>query len=291
VTTFFLFVFGAAIGSFLNVVILRYDPRKLLLGKSLLGRSRCPRCGKILRWFELVPLVSFAVQLGRCRTCGVRLSIQYPLVEILSGLIFVLVPIHLKTFYFLLSTFHFTALSALWVLVFLALLVIFFIDLRLSIIPDETNLFLGLLGILIVFAGQSYFGPSQGSFLGGYSLIFGLRTGVGIWFNHILAALGAGALFAFIIFVTRGRGMGMGDLKLAIPLGLVFGWPDIIIVLGLSFIIGSIFGVGAIALRRKNLKSSVPFGPFLVAASALVFFFGQDMVGLYFKFFNGFFNF
>lgn len=290
-TTFFLFVFGAAIGSFLNVVILRYDPRKLLLGKSLLGRSRCPRCGKILRWFELVPLVSFAVQLGRCRTCGVRLSIQYPLVEILSGLIFVLVPIHLKTFYFLLSTFHFTALSALWVLVFLALLVIFFIDLRLSIIPDETNLFLGLLGILIVFAGQSYFGPSQGSFLGGYSLIFGLRTGVGIWFNHILAALGAGALFAFIIFVTRGRGMGMGDLKLAIPLGLVFGWPDIIIVLGLSFIIGSIFGVGAIALRRKNLKSSVPFGPFLVAASALVFFFGQDMVGLYFKFFNGFFNF
>jgi len=291
VTTFFLFVFGAAIGSFLNVVILRYDPRKLLLGKSLLGRSRCPRCGKILRWFELVPLVSFAVQLGRCRTCGVRLSIQYPLVEILSGLIFVLVPIHLKTFYFLLSTFHFPALSALWVLVFLALLVIFFIDLRLSIIPDETNLFLGLLGILIVFAGQSYFGPSQGSFLGGYSLIFGLRTGVGIWFNHILAALGAGALFAFIIFVTRGRGMGMGDLKLAIPLGLVFGWPDIIIVLGLSFIIGSIFGVGAIALRRKNLKSSVPFGPFLVAASALVFFFGQDMVGLYFKFFNGFFNF
>ncbi len=285
-TTFFLFVFGAAIGSFLNVVILRHDTRKFLLGKSLLGRSHCPHCRKTLSPAELIPIVSFIIQRGRCRTCRTRLSLQYPIVEILGGLIFFFVPPQIKTFYFALSPFELVALSALWVLVFLSLLVVFFIDLRLSIIPDEANLFLGLLGISIIALGRNYFGPTTGSFLGGYSLIFGLRTSMGIWLNHFLAAAVAAALFALIIFATRGRGMGMGDLKLAIPLGLIFGWPDIILVLGLSFIIGSIFGLGGVALRRKNLKSSIPFGPFLAAASALVFFFGETLVGSYFKLLN-----
>lgn len=285
-TTLFLFVLGTAVGSFLNVVILRYDPEKFLFGQALLGRSRCRSCRRTLRWFELVPIISFLIQRGRCRTCKARLNIQYPVVEILGGLIFIFVPRQIKIFYFALPAVHLAALSTLWILVFLTLLLVFFIDLRLFIIPDEANVFLGLLGILIIAVGRSYFGPAQGSFLGAYSLIFGLRVGIGIWLNHFLAVLVALALFALIIFITRGRGMGMGDLKLAVPLGFVFGWPDVILVLGLGFVIGSVFGFYAIACRRKNLKSFVPFGPFLAAASALVFFFGQEIVGVYFRLFN-----
>lgn len=283
--TFFTFLFGAAIGSFLNVVILRYSPEKFLLGKSLLGRSHCPHCRKVLRWFELAPIVSFLIQRGRCRACGARLNAQYPIVETLSGMIFVFVPLRLYPLFFIHNSL-FYILSLLWILVFLILLLIFFIDLRLSIIPDETNLFLGLLGILIVFSSRAYFGLAQGSFLGSYSLIFGLRSGTSIWLNHFFAAFIAGALFVFIILVTRGRGMGMGDLKFAIPLGFAFGWPDIILVLGLSFIIGSFFGAYVIVRRGKSFKSRVPFGPFLALAAALVFFFGETFVGAYFKLFG-----
>ena len=247
-----LFIFGVVIGSFLNVVTLRYDGEHFLLDtKAIGGRSQCMHCKKTLRWFELIPIVSFIIQGGRCRQCKARLNIQYPIVELLSGLIFVFVPLTVGP----------SALAAtLWVAAFEALLVMAVIDIRLGIIPDEINIFLGVVGILLAIA------PGwEGS----------------VVLSTVIGAAVAGVFFAILIGVTRGKGMGMGDLKLAIPLGLIFGWPDIIFVLAFSFIIGAAVGVLAIARGKSSMKSTLPFGPFLALGAATMFFWGAPLIGWY----------
>ncbi|MEK9180556.1 MAG: prepilin peptidase [Patescibacteria group bacterium] len=277
---FFLFILGSAVGSFLNVVALRYKPDKFLFGRQILGRSHCPHCRHKLSWFELVPLLSFAFQLGRCRNCQKNISWRYPIVEIISGLIFVFIPLALFSAYLLPTTYY--LLSFLWVFIFSVLLLVALIDLRLSIIPDEVHTLL-----LVAGAGLTYLERDlalfERSFLGSYSLIFGF--GENIWTNHIIAAIVGGLIFGFVIFVTRGRGMGMGDLKLAIPLGFIFGWPDIFVLIGLSFVVGALVGVYVILFRHLHFKSAIPFGPFLVAGSALVFFFGKELADFYFGLF------
>ncbi len=277
---FLLFVLGASVGSFLNVVSLRYNPDKFLFGRSLLGRSRCPHCGRTLHWFELVPVLSFILQLGRCRHCRAALSLEYPITEILSGLIFVFIPTRLKSPYFILNLYSmFSVISALWILVFVALLLVALIDIRLSIIPDELNIALLVLGIILIFTSQPGFGLAGGSFLESFAPLFGFREN--IWVNHVLGALVAGLFFLGLIFITRGRGIGMGDLKLAVPLGLIFGWPDTIFIVGVAFVIGSLFGAYIMLFQGKTLKSYLPLGPFLVGSAAIIFFFGQQLMRFY----------
>ena len=270
-----LFVFGLAVGSFLDVLASRYNPDKFLLSYEITrGRSKCQSCGKELKWFELVPIISFVLQAGRCRTCKARLSFEYPLVETLSGLIFVLVP----------RIFSSWTVAGLWILVFLTLLLITLIDLRLNLIPDEASIFLVILGALLIILTASRFSLVEGSFLGPYAALAGLRQN--IWFNHLIAAISSGLFFWLIIVITRGRGMGGGDLKLGAALGVIFGWPDILALLALAFIIGSLFGLGGILRRKKTLKSAMPFGPYLTLASGIVFFFGGDLARSYLKLLN-----
>jgi prepilin signal peptidase PulO-like enzyme (type II secretory pathway) len=277
----FYFLLGAAIGSFLNVVALRYDPDRFLFSKSLGGRSHCPHCKKTLRWFELVPLVSFVAQRGRCLRCNARISFRYPLVELVSGLIFVFVPLRLVVIFPYLLPIAYCLLSAIWVLVFELLLLMALIDLRHFIIPDEVNILLGICGV--AFAAFLAKAASTVSFTGNLAALFSVSQNP--WITH-----GAGALFGFLLFgaiiaITRGRGMGMGDLKLAIPLGFLFGWPDIVMVAVCSFIIGAAYGVWVMAFRGKHLKSAVPFGPFLALGATLVFLFGYELASAYFSFF------
>ncbi|MBI2033632.1 MAG: prepilin peptidase [Candidatus Liptonbacteria bacterium] len=279
-----LFLFGLAVGSFLDVIATRYNPNKFLLEKKVIGgRSRCAKCGKELGWFELVPVISFALQAGRCRSCKAKLSLEYPLVEILCGLIFVFVPFQVLTPS---NIQHLTSYLAafLWILVFLTLLLITLIDLRLNLIPDEANIFLVILGVLLIILTASHFSLAEGSFLGPYAAITGLRQN--IWLNHLIAAISSGLFFGLLIVITRGRGMGGGDLKLGAALGVVFGWPDILAILASAFIIGSLFSLVWILRRKKTLKSAMPFGPFLAIASVLIFFFGGDLARLYLKFLN-----
>jgi prepilin signal peptidase PulO-like enzyme (type II secretory pathway) len=255
-----LFAFGLAIGSFLNVVALRYDGDRFLLSTKLIGgRSHCEQCGKTLRWFELVPLVSFVAQGGRCRRCKTPLSIQYPIIELLSGIIFVSVPLALGVDASAVTPF--ALLAALWIVVFEALLVMTLIDIRLGIIPDEINIFLAIVGMLLLLVPA----PLD-------------ATAVLV---KIIAALGAGAFFALLIAVTRGKGMGMGDLKLAIPLGLLFGWPEIVLVLMAAFVIGAVVGVIAIARGTNSMKGTLPFGPFLALGAVTAFFWGAPIIGWY----------
>jgi len=287
------FLIGLAIGSFLNVVVFRYFPEESFFCnlKKCDGRSRCMFCDKTLAWYELIPLVSFFAQIGRCRSCGSKISWQYPLVELAGGLSFLL-PFYFKTIPELNSAFisqpvYFWIFSAAWIAVFLIFTAIWAIDCKFGIIPDELNLSLAALGILLA-AEKGFYGYfsqfGQGSFIGSFSMLFGLREN--IWVNHFAAAVFGLSLIGLIILATRGRGMGIGDLKLAAALGLIFGWPDIIFVLVFSFVIGSIYGIYLLIKKMKGLKDSVPFGPFLVLGALTLFFFGQNILSYYFRFFD-----
>ncbi|MDO8574079.1 MAG: prepilin peptidase [bacterium] len=289
---FWLFGLGLAVGSFINVLSLRYDPDRFLLNTKVMGgRSFCPHCRNKLKWFELVPLLSFVWLRGRCRTCQTKISFQYPIVELASALIFVLVPAFLKTSNIQLltsghqnSTFYFL-FSIFYISVFTALLLISLIDIRLKLIPDEANIFIAILAVPTIILQSSKFGFTSGSFLGSYAGIFGLREN--IWLNHGLALLFGVIFFLALILITRGRGMGVGDLKLAGALGLVFGWPDIVLITALSFILGSILSLPSLIMGKKGMKSFLPFGPFLALASLVVYFFGHDLTRMYFNLFSG----
>ena len=288
-----LFVFGTVIGSFLNVVASRYREDKFLFNSKILGgRSRCPQCRRQLRWYELIPLFSFLLQIGRCRGCGKNISWQYPIVEFLSVLIF-LIPIYFYS-YFQISQ-HILAdhllvwyywLSAVWVLAGLLMLLLSVIDYYHYLIPDETVIGIAVLGILGAFLKFYYQDliSWEASFVGHYAAL--IAWPVNIFWSHIIAGL-TGLLFFGLIFVaTKGRGMGFGDVKLAGAIGLLMGWPDSILAFALAFIIGSIGGLILMALNRKKFRQPIPFGPYLVVGVFVTIFFGFQIVDYYFKLFG-----
>ncbi len=304
-----LFLVGISVGSFINVISLRYNPEEKILSKRTIGgRSCCPYCHKKLRWFELIPLLSFLRQTGKCRGCGRFLFWQYPLVEFLTGIIFVAVPLKILNFQFLptfqsgsrlfvgtISNFQIISkisilTAIIWVLVFIVFLLIAIIDFRHYIIPDQLNLLLAFLGFLLLASNQLTNLPisqSTNSFLGYYGALINpfSNSPAGEWANHLFAAFIAMLFFGAIIVFTRGKGMGWGDFKLAGALGLIFGWPDVLIAVMLSFVIGSVISVILMLRRKKTMKDPVPFGPFLVIGATTVFFFGYQLVNLYFKLF------
>lgn len=228
---YFIFLVGLSVGSFVNVLIDR-----LPKGEDILfGRSHCDFCKKTLRWYELVPLLSFFIQRGRCRRCKKQLSWQYPLVEVATGVGFV--------FFLQGQAFEARQGLALWgvMLIFISLLVIFVADFKTFIIPDSMVI-LGVAGALL-----------QGR-------AFEAHQGSALW----LSALSASSFFLFLWAITKGHGMGFGDVKLAFLLGLLLGFPQIVIALYVAFLTGAVVGVILIVGRKKSLKSHVPFGPFLI---------------------------
>lgn len=290
----FLFVIGLLAGSFLNVVSLRYKPEFYLFQGTGGGRSKCPHCGKKITWLELFPVLSFVFLGGKCSECKKKISWQYPIVEIISGLVTLGVPFVLEKMYMAKQLFligepvgWFFALSLFWILVFYLLIVAAIIDWRFKIVPNEINLILAVLGILIIFVLDYFgkFGLTEGSFLGRYSSMFGWRMGSALM-NHFGAAVLAVVIFGAIFAFSRGRGMGMGDVKLAGALGVLFGWPDVSLIIILSFIIGAIVGIKIIISKKGGAKTLIPFSPFLVISSFLVFFFGEAMITGYFGLFG-----
>ncbi len=284
------FAFGLALGSFLNVVGLRYEGRGGLFNWRRGGlRSHCLYCRRNLRWYELVPLFSFFIQLGRCNRCHKKISWQYPLVELAGGLA-LLLPFY---FYQYFGIFYrsinqepvaqYYLITLIFTLAALAMILLTIIDWRLQIIPDQINLFLAGLGLfngLILLTAPVNF---SGSFLKNYAVLFG-GPGI-IFFNHILAALAGLLFFGLIIAASRGRAMGAGDMKLAGALGLLIGWPDIGMLIAVAFIAGAIWGLFLLTFKFKKLKSSVPFGPFIVIGFWITVLFGYRIIDWYFSIF------
>jgi len=284
---FALFVVGLAFGSFLNVVTLRYSPERGFYHKEhFSGRSHCPHCHKILSWYELIPLASYMIQRGRCRTCQSRLTVQYPLVELTSGLIFLFVPLTLKGLFLMPIPNYYPLLivaSIIWIVAMLFLLATFIIDLRHYIIPNSVSLTLFIVALIWIVIGwkTGVFSEIYGaSFLKQYAVIFPSFSLVIL--NHVIGAA-VGALFFFIIvLISSGKAMGMGDVKLIGALGLLFGWPDIAVIILLSFILGAVIAAGLLVFRKKTMTDKIPFGPFIVLAAAIVMFFGTGLMSAYF---------
>lgn len=290
---FVLFVVGTAFGSFLNVLTLRYRPERSVFARpSLEGRSHCLHCGKTLAWYELVPLVSFIIQGGRCRSCHVRLSVQYPLVELASGAAWVTVPLFLNAFYGISNTL-FASLAAphwyyglvlLWLCAFLTWIAIFVIDLRHYLIPNELNIFLGIVGllvILVVSANQGALPAFRDSFLRHYALLTSSAP-LAAWLSHLIGAVVGGVTFGFLAFIGRGRAMGMGDVKLALASGLLLGWPDILLTTLIAFVCGGVWGIVLVLTREKKFGDRLPFAPFFVFGAVVSIFFGYRLLSAYF---------
>lgn len=290
-----LFVFGLAFGSFLNVVAYRYTPGGPLFSfPALSGRSRCRNCHRTLKAHELVPVLSFLWLRFRCAACRSRISFQYPLIEFVSGLVFVGMPIFLSSFYRLGNLWYFRPelwsfylYAAVWVFVLWLLLLLSAIDVRTYLIPNTITALLFAAGIIVaaVKALQPVWFPVYSwSFFKNFAVL--LAPTRSIFSLHVLGFAAALLFFLLLVFLTRGRGMGWGDVKLAAVLGLLLGWPDIILALALAFVIGGIVGAWGVLSRRLTLKSALPFGPFLALGAALTVFLGHSFVSWYFSLFT-----
>jgi leader peptidase (prepilin peptidase) / N-methyltransferase len=248
----FVFVLGIFIGSFLNVLADRL-PR----GESAVkGRSHCEKCKKTLRWHDLIPLLSFIFLKGKCRYCRTRLSGYYPTVELMTGALFMLTA-YLVLGNFQFSIFNFQLIVSLIYSLFIVscLIVIFFADLKYEIIPDKIVLSATTVSVLyLVFYNQN-------------EILF-----------HLFSALGACLFFLALFIGTKGKGMGFGDVKFAFLMGLILGYPSIIIGLYIAFLTGAIVGCIIVLWRRKKIFGTlIPFGPFLVTGTYIALFWGYEI--------------
>lgn len=297
-----LFVFGLAAGSFVNVLTLRYRPVRGFFSKESLGlsaqaggRSRCPSCRTTLRWYELIPLVSFAVQGGKCRTCRVPLARQYPVVECAAAVLAVGIPLFFSTWHGMRGV---AALEAplwyygyllLWYLIALAWLSIVIVDIKHYLVPDELNVALAILGVglvALVASNQGALPAFRFSFLKHYALLFSPSFLEGIWSMHLAGALTGGLFFWLLSRVARGGAMGFGDVKLALASGFILGWPDIAFAAGIAFIAGGIWGAILMAAGKRKIGDKLPFAPFLVFGFAATIAAGFPILSWYFSLLN-----
>jgi leader peptidase (prepilin peptidase)/N-methyltransferase len=251
------FVFGAAFGSFLNVLIYRL-PRDISIIKP---GSHCPDCKKPIRPYDNIPVISYLILRGKCRHCGARISPRYMLVEVLSGLL-----VLFSLYYFGMNVGGFEA--AFLSLVFIA---VFFIDLDFRIIPD----FFTLPGIAIGLAVSLV----PGAFVNWVDALIGIAVGGGVF--YLIGKLGE--------LLFKKEAMGFGDVKFAAMLGAFLGWPNLLLIFVLASFLGSVIGLSIIFFfaRGKGRSTYVPFGPFLVVAATIAIYFGNRIIAAYMNFIRG----
>jgi len=239
--------FGLVVGSFLNVVVARVPEHRSLWGP----RSACPGCGTTIAWHDNIPILSFAALRGRCRTCSMKISWRYPLIEAFTTGLFLLA--------YAMLGFSSALVPA---LLLLALLVaVTFIDLEHQIIPDVITLPGIVTGVLA-----------------------NLATGGVPWLEAVIGAALAGGLF-FVIIIASGGGMGGGDMKLGAMLGAFLGWQLTLVALFLAVVAGGGAAVGILAAGRKGRKDPIPFGPFLAVGGAVALLWGRRLLTWYFDVF------
>lgn len=264
-----IFLFGLTIGSFLNVCILRIP----LAESVVLPPSHCPSCGKPIKPYDNIPVVSWLVLAGRCRKCKARISAMYPMVELATGLLF------LACY----CAFGLTAEALKWA-VFAALLVVLTItDLRERILPDKVN-FAGLgLGLLLSLFTRPIDGTAP--WLANRIFAYPPPDAVLSFADALIGAAVASGLLWLVAegyFRARGReGMGLGDVKMMAMAGAFLGLQRALLTILLGSLLGSVIGIAVIAIGRKGRDFELPFGTFLGAGAILVMFFGSAALDWY----------
>jgi leader peptidase (prepilin peptidase) / N-methyltransferase len=254
-------IFGAIIGSFLNVVLYRFHT-----GKSLAGRSHCLSCGKHLSWFELLPVISYLTLCGQCRHCSAAIPVRYLVVEVLTAVAFLAG---------LTLAYDIPTLILWWVILSLLILITIY-DIRHFIVPDALTIALTVTALVLVLY-----------------IVIQKETLVTLP-STILASLAGVTFFFGLWFFSKGTWLGFGDVKLAFPLGILVGAPLVFSFIVYSFWIGAAIGGGMLLVvkirgklslqaKRKQLtmKSVVPFAPFLIAGALTVLLTGYDVLSLF----------
>ncbi len=236
-----IFLYGLLIGSFLNVCIYRI-PR---YENIVTTRSHCMQCGTQIKWYDLVPFFSYIILGGKCRKCKTRLSLQYPLVELFNALLYCSI--------FLVNGFNFV--SVIYCLMTSALLVLSIIDFRTYEIPFGINVFIGILGLI--------------------------RMGLDWtdWVNYVLGFCTVGLFLLLLYFLTKGRGIGGGDIKLMAAAGLVLGWKLILLAFILGCLLGSVLHV--IRMRVSKADRVLAFGPYLAMGIFVSMLYGEVFINWY----------
>lgn len=244
ITKYEIFFLGVLIGSFLNVCIYRI-PR----GESIVNPpSHCPACHALLKPWDLIPVVSYMANKGKCRYCRERISLQYPAIEILNGILYIL----------LYAKFGQTSLLIKYAIISSLLLVVAVIDYQLQIIPDSLIIFGLFSGVVFHFVFHTHVS----------------------WINGGIGLLMGGGLFFLIALATNGA-MGGGDIKMVAMLGFLMGWKEVLLISFLSFVIGAIVSILLIALKKKNRKDYIPFGPFIAIAAYITMLYGIEIMNWY----------
>ena len=241
VTVSFVFIFGLLIGSFSNVCIYRLPKKESVYSPG----SRCTACDTPIRALDNIPVFSYLFLGGKCRACGQKISMVYPLIEIVVALLIVAVFIQ----------FGVSWEFPIYAVVCTALVIITVIDYEHQIIPDRIT----LPGIVLGLGAGSY-------------LVGPINSGLGF--------LVGGGLFYLLAVLSRG-GMGGGDIKFIAAAGALLGWQKVLLVIFLGAILGSVIGLALMILQKKDRKSQIPFGPFLAIGTLIAIFFGEDLISLY----------
>lgn len=283
----FIFLFGLAIGSFLNALIWR-----LHTGESILrGRSCCPKCEHVLGFWDLIPILSFFIQKGKCRYCGKHISWQYPAVELATAVLFVAAYLILVSQFLNFSVptfrrnpegffgipsglwsgsgpyvgiFQFFSLLRMWF--FIAVMVVIFVyDLKYSLILNK-----------VIYPAA------------GVALLTSPLIGDGtMWWRDVLevavaAAIGGG-FFLLQYALSKGKWIGGGDVKFGLLMGLILGIKGLLVALFFSYVFGALVGVGLIVAGKKTMKSQIPFGTFLAVGTIIAMFWGKEILEWYLR--------
>ena len=246
-----LLVLSYLLGSFYNVLIYRI-PQGL---SFILPSSKCTQCNKKIKWFDNIPIFSFIFLTGKCRHCKKSFSFNYLLVEIISPILMITLLLYNETLY----------RGMVGYLFFSVLLIIFFIDLEHKIIPNILTYSLAFLGVILNFINLNFYNAI-------YTIFFG-------------ALIGGGPIFLLMYIYKKIRGvdgMGMGDIKLFIVLGIWLGWLNCLLIIFISAMIGSIVGIVGILIKKVGSQQQLPFGPFIIISTLLVYFSHQKLLNILF---------
>lgn len=252
---FFIFIIGLGIGSFLNSVIYRLDKK----GTVLKGRSKCPKCRKKILWYDNIPLLSFFLLNGKCRNCRKKISWQYPLVEFSTAVIFLINSFVLIDKAELISFELLPIINLLASYVIVSLLIVIFVyDLKNYLILDKIVLPLAIFALVVNFLNFSFI-------------------------NLVLAGIIGLSFFLIQFIISKGKWIGDGDIRLGLAMGLILGFPKVLVALFLAYFIGSIVAIILVTGTKRNFKSKVPFGPFLAIGTYLTMLFGDIIIRNYFR--------